>query len=99
MLSRLTLTLRRPALHCRFISGAAPGDSDPQQKNTEALAEMTKTSVPCAVKRSIIAAGSHPHQCVTTGVPTTAQLNSHAASWVRMLTQPWLIGRPKLLCQ
>ena len=39
------------------------------------------------------------HQCVTTVVPIGAQLNSQAASEVRMFTQPWLIGRPKLLCQ
>ncbi len=39
------------------------------------------------------------HQCVTTGVPMLAQLNNQAASEVRMFTQPWLIGRPKLWCQ
>lgn len=36
---------------------------------------------------------------ITTGVPLGAQSYSHLAWSVRMLTQPWLIGVPKLLCQ
>jgi len=40
------------------------------------------------------------HQGITcTTVPTAAKLYSQAASSVRRLTQPWLIGTPKLLCQ
>jgi len=35
----------------------------------------------------------------TTNVPTGAQLYTHWASLVLMLTQPWLMGWPKLLCQ
>jgi len=35
----------------------------------------------------------------TTNVPTGAQLYTHWASPVLMLTQPWLMGQPKLLCQ
>jgi hypothetical protein len=38
-------------------------------------------------------------ECMLTNVPTSAQLYSHCASGVGALTQPWLIGWPKLLCQ
>jgi len=38
-------------------------------------------------------------QCTTTSVPIGAQRYSHAAFTVGRLTQPWLIGRPKLACQ
>src|SRR5688572_19911872 len=39
------------------------------------------------------------HCTTRTSVPTSAHPNSHAASSVRRLTQPWLMGVPKLLCQ
>lgn len=39
------------------------------------------------------------HHRTSTGVPFADQKYSHSASGVRMLTQPWLTGSPKLLCQ
>ena len=36
---------------------------------------------------------------ISTGVPTGAQSYNQAATSIGKLTQPWLIGVPKLLCQ
>lgn len=39
------------------------------------------------------------YQWIQIGVPTGAQLYIHSAAGVGRLTQPWLIGLPKLWCQ
>ncbi len=40
-----------------------------------------------------------PQGTISTAIPTGAQPYSHSATPIGRLTQPWLIGAPKLSCQ